>query len=28
LQISFQMDPSFRDIARNDPDLKSLRPSF
>ena len=28
LQISFQMDPSFREIAKNDPDLKSLRPSF
>jgi Flp pilus assembly protein TadD len=28
LQISFQMDPSFREIAKNDPDLKSLRPAF
>ena len=28
LQISFQMDPSFREIAKNDPDLRSLRPSF
>ena len=25
LQISFEMDPSFREIARNDPDLKSLQ---
>lgn len=25
LRISFEMDPSFRDIARNDPDLVSLR---
>ena len=25
LQISFQMDASFRDIAKNDPDLKTVQ---